>query len=170
MKYKLNILYILIILIVVLSCISTYAHSGGTDSKGGHWDSSTGEYHYHHGYSAHDHYDIDGDGKKDCPYNFKNNEKDQSSPSQSIQQLPDDKSSKRSIGSWIELILFSLIITVCSILCFGYIIVGIINIPISFLFRKIFKTKDSNENIPILISLAICTVAIFWICITHVDI
>ena len=32
---------------------------------------STGKYHYHHGYSAHDHYDMDGDGIKDCPYDFK---------------------------------------------------------------------------------------------------
>ena len=47
-----------------------YAHSGRTDSSGGHYNHSTGEYHYHHGYSAHDHYDIDGDGKRDCPYEF----------------------------------------------------------------------------------------------------
>lgn len=35
--------------------IVAVAHSGGTDSNGGHYDSSTGEYHYHHGYSAHQH-------------------------------------------------------------------------------------------------------------------
>lgn len=46
-------------------------HRGRTDSNGGHYNHSTGEYHYHHGYSAHDHYDMDGDGKKDCPYEFK---------------------------------------------------------------------------------------------------
>lgn len=46
------------------------AHPGRTDANGGHTDSSTGEYHYHHGYSAHQHYDIDGDGLPDCPYNF----------------------------------------------------------------------------------------------------
>lgn len=31
------------------------AHSGKTDANGGHWDNSTGEYHYHHGYPAHQH-------------------------------------------------------------------------------------------------------------------
>ncbi len=31
------------------------AHPGHTDAAGGHWDSSTGEYHYHHGYPAHQH-------------------------------------------------------------------------------------------------------------------
>ena len=45
-------------------------HSGRTDANGGHWDHSSGEYHYHHGYSAHDHYDIDDDGDIDCPYDF----------------------------------------------------------------------------------------------------
>lgn len=38
------------------------AHSGGTDSKGGHINHSTGEYHYHHGQPAHQH----PNGK--CPY------------------------------------------------------------------------------------------------------
>lgn len=46
------------------------AHSGKTDANGGHYDRSTGEYHYHHGYPAHQHYDMDGDGIVDCPYNF----------------------------------------------------------------------------------------------------
>lgn len=34
---------------------SASAHSGGTDSNGGHYNHSTGEYHYHHGYPAHQH-------------------------------------------------------------------------------------------------------------------
>lgn len=46
------------------------AHPGKTDSAGGHTDRSTGEYHYHHGYEAHQHYDMDGDGIDECPYDF----------------------------------------------------------------------------------------------------
>lgn len=46
------------------------AHTGRTDSRGGHRDGSTGDYHYHHGYEAHQHYDMDGDGVADCPYDF----------------------------------------------------------------------------------------------------
>ena len=64
-------------LILLLSSITVFilttnasAHSGKTDWQGGHTDSSTGDYHYHHGYPAHDHYDMDGDGKADCPYDF----------------------------------------------------------------------------------------------------
>ena len=60
----------LLIVLIVTPCIAL-AHPGGTDSEGGHTDHSTGEYHYHHGYPAHEHKDMDGDGKKDCPYDFK---------------------------------------------------------------------------------------------------
>lgn len=56
-------------LIALISPVAL-AHPGKTDSQGGHTDHSTGEYHFHHGYSAHDHYDMDGDGVVDCPYNF----------------------------------------------------------------------------------------------------
>lgn len=62
-----------LLLVALLPCSVAFAHSGGTDSQGGHTNHSTGEYHYHHGYSAHDHYDMNGDGIKDCPYTFKDN-------------------------------------------------------------------------------------------------
>jgi hypothetical protein len=57
---------------ILLPCfvLSANAHPGGTDSKGGHKNHSTGEYHYHHGYSEHQHYDINGDGIVDCPYTY----------------------------------------------------------------------------------------------------
>lgn len=52
----------------ILCCILiittfAYAHPGKTDSRGGHYNKSTGEYHYHHGYPAHS---VCGIG---CPYN-----------------------------------------------------------------------------------------------------
>lgn len=50
------------VLIACASVIICFAHPGGTDSEGGHYDSSAGEYHYHHGYSAHQHEDGI------CPY------------------------------------------------------------------------------------------------------
>lgn len=48
--------------IFLVPCSS--AHSGRTDSNGGHTDHSTGEYHYHHGFPAHQH--TNGV----CPYSF----------------------------------------------------------------------------------------------------
>lgn len=51
--------------ILLLSCCTVaFAHPGATDANGGHYDHSTGEYHYHHGYPAHQH----TDGR--CPYNY----------------------------------------------------------------------------------------------------
>lgn len=46
-----------------LPCVAL-AHPGNTDSKGGHHNRKTGEYHYHHGYPEHQH----TNGK--CPYDF----------------------------------------------------------------------------------------------------
>ena len=60
----------MLLLLVPTLCIPVFAHPGRTDSNGGHTDHSTGEYHYHHGQPAHEHYDIDGDGITDCPYDF----------------------------------------------------------------------------------------------------
>lgn len=60
-----KVLALLSIFVIVFSLsVTTFAHSGGTDSKGGHYNSSTGEYHYHHGYSAHQH------PGGVCPYDF----------------------------------------------------------------------------------------------------
>ena len=62
-------LWVVLILCLSLPIVS-YAHPGRTDSKGGHTNHSTGEYHYHHGKPEHQHYDYDGDGVLDCPYDF----------------------------------------------------------------------------------------------------
>jgi len=51
-------------LIILLSIPQVYAHSGRTDSAGGHHVGGTSEYHYHHGMPPHDH-----DGNK-CPYDY----------------------------------------------------------------------------------------------------
>ena len=57
---------VLFVLAIILIPLITYAHSGRTDENGGHYDRSTGEYHYHHGYPAHQH------PGGICPYNYKN--------------------------------------------------------------------------------------------------
>lgn len=69
MKKK-HFIFLFILVIVILFLTVSFAHGGKTDSRGGHNDRNSGEYHYHHGYPAHDHYDIDGDGTIDCPYDF----------------------------------------------------------------------------------------------------
>jgi hypothetical protein len=79
----------LLVMISVCLCLSfaAIAHPGKTDSNGGHIDHSTGQYHYHHGYPAHQHSDMDGDGYLDCPYLFD----DQTGSSGNKTDVPSEK-------------------------------------------------------------------------------
>ena len=52
------------LMLLILPLDLALAHGGRTDSNGGHYDRSTGEYHYHHGYPAHDH------PGGICPYDY----------------------------------------------------------------------------------------------------
>ena len=85
----------IVLLVAVLSSF-TFLHKGRTDSNGGHYDRSSGEYHYHHGYSAHYHYDMNGDGIVDCPYNFKDNTSNKGNTSKSESKTNALKSSDNS--------------------------------------------------------------------------
>lgn len=70
---KVRKLFLGILSVIFIACllpVTVWAHPGDTDENGGHTVSDTGEYHYHHGYPAHDHYDMDSDGIPDCPYDF----------------------------------------------------------------------------------------------------
>lgn len=42
-------LLLVTIVMIILNCTITTAHPGRTDSYGGHWNHSTGTYHYHSG-------------------------------------------------------------------------------------------------------------------------
>ena len=53
---------LLVLVLALLLSLPVLAHSGRTDSKGGH--NGPGGYHYHHGYPAHQH-----EGGQ-CPYDF----------------------------------------------------------------------------------------------------
>lgn len=53
---------LLVLILALLLSLPVFAHSGRTDSKGGH--NGPGGYHYHHGYPAHQH-----EGGE-CPYDF----------------------------------------------------------------------------------------------------
>lgn len=95
-----------------------FAHPGRTDTDGGHTDHETGEYHYHHGYPAHQHYDMDGDGTVDCPYKFRDQANHSTtSSSNNIQQ----KTAIKNASSFdvIDVILFLLDILVSAGLLWG---------------------------------------------------
>ena len=50
--------------VMLSALVAVSAHPGRTDSSGGHYNRSTGEYHYHHGYPEHQH--TNGV----CPYDY----------------------------------------------------------------------------------------------------
>lgn len=58
--------FFVVSLLLPLLALAVFSHPGRTDSYGGHYNRSTGEYHYHHGYPAHQH--TDGV----CPYDYDN--------------------------------------------------------------------------------------------------
>lgn len=72
MKNKIWVYPIIFALVTLLSLTVAFAHSGGTDTNGGHYNSENGDYHYHHGHSAHNHYYIGEDMIEICPYNIFN--------------------------------------------------------------------------------------------------
>ena len=75
MKRKILSAVALLIAILCIPAAVAFAHSGGTDENGGHWDHSTGTYHYHHGYPAHQH------PNGVCPYDFDDAAEESSSSS-----------------------------------------------------------------------------------------
>ena len=141
-----KILCILISIITILSLtVLCFAHSGRTDSSGGHRDSSTGEYHYHHGYPAHQH----PNGK--CPYDFDdktnhNNANNNNSPSET-------KSTEDYLGA----IVLSLVGSCCLFLPFSGFVINF--------FEFIFKTSFSDKGFTIIyiITFIITAVVIFFL-------
>lgn len=55
---------IIAVALAALLAVVVLAHPGRTDSRGGHTNHSTGEYHFHHGYPEHQH--TGGV----CPYDY----------------------------------------------------------------------------------------------------
>lgn len=77
---KLKITTIIMSIVIMGSSVTANAHSGRTDSNGGHRDnknvSGLGPYHYHHGFGPHLH-------NNGCPYNNVNATGSNSSSSKS---------------------------------------------------------------------------------------
>lgn len=115
------------------------AHSGKTDANGGHYDRSTGEYHYHHGYPAHQHYDMDGDGIIDCPYDFDDKTDHssrngsgsshavQSTPRPSPQKSDDSKAKHISAGEIVVFVILAPIVVLYAFMFIGEPILALID-------------------------------------------
>lgn len=69
----------IIIILCIVYMFNAFAHSGRTDSSGGHWNRSTGTYHYHcGGYPAHSH------SGGVCPYKTSSSSKTKKSTADEI--------------------------------------------------------------------------------------
>ena len=97
---KKSTIFLLVSILCLFFTFSAAAHSGKTDSKGGHYDHSTGEYHYHHGYPPHNHYNGE------CPYEEIEREKEQKKQEQ-IEKRKENLAKREEIKNswWAKLIL-----------------------------------------------------------------
>ena len=93
-----------VLLLCAALVIPSMAHSGKTDSNGGHYDSTTGQYHYHHGYPAHQH-----TGGK-CPYDYDDKTDHKSSSSKNPSKDSSGCSSSVSAVSSLSLIIPCLLV------------------------------------------------------------
>ncbi len=99
------ILFIVLLILIGACTLTVFAHSGRTDENGGHYDTSTGEYHYHHGWPPHDH-----DGGE-CPYDFVDNvdhdrdESSEDSSSSTLTEHSDYNDSKKPRLTWWQILL-----------------------------------------------------------------
>lgn len=113
-----RLLKLMLCLVICLSlAVIASAHSGKTDDYGGHIDNSNGEYHYHHGYPAHQHRDMDGNGSLDCPYLFK----DKTESSSDKIEHPTDKPESPKEATKAKKIKDYLIPIICCLLLLGII-------------------------------------------------
>ena len=145
-KYFIN-FCVVVLLCVMLFPITVTAHSGKTDSSGGHRDSSTGEYHYHHGYSAHKHYDMDGDGIIDCPYDFDDKTNHSSSSSGNNNQSSSSSSNRGSVSFWDVVGKIFLMIPLSLItLYLLYMVVGILFAIIEAILESAFKIYVEKQK------------------------
>ena len=157
MKKYLYITFVIALCISLLTIVAS-AHSGKTDSNGGHYDRSTGEYHYHHGYPAPDHYDMDGDGDIDCPYKFHNKTNHDSSNNTSdktpTKQNTNVEQSRELTFGEIILIILKIIGISLIVLFFGCCIWLIINEliiapPLIWLCKKVSKSEVNEDKVRI---------------------
>ena len=162
---------------VVVSMVAVFAsvtllHSGRTDAQGGHYDRSTGEYHYHHGYPAHDHYDMDGDGNVDCPYKFDDNTIHKNPNSSGNKESAADKTdsnkkakSKITFNDILEIVFASFVFYIVALFVCELVVIPLIDTLLKKLAKSESMLSDS-ERFQKALSIAICIVSLaiatFW--------
>ena len=173
----------LFLTLLLLSSTIVFAHPGGTDGAGGHKNHSTGEYHYHHGYSAHQHTDgvcpYDFDDKTNHDYHEKSDDNydyyvdkegnihriytnNAIEDNPSFQKLPNEtptsvskKNNRHKIAEYAEIVLATVIIFIAPALL-GYIFKFIVKMCVFF--RNLIRDK-----LPLIVSL--CSIIVLPMCL-----
>ena len=125
---------VILALLLVLSVTAT-AHSGRTDSQGGH-HSSTGGYHYHHGYPAHQH----PDGV--CPYDYDDKTGESSGSPSSSSNV--SKHEKKSIGQIIANIFEVIFVVILFMVSVGWALIALLYCALYEIlefFKKLFHRR-----------------------------
>lgn len=136
MKHK-TITAIIITILTLLITTPSIAHPGGLDDYGGHNDRSTGEYHYHHGYPAHQH------NNGICPYDFddKTGTNSGNNNNNSNSTHSNDHNVKINNLTWSEQLEINAIIAywiICALSFIAYIIFLIIEVGMPYgIYRRI---------------------------------
>lgn len=139
--------WIIIAILAFSLCSVSFAHSGRTDANGGHYDHSTGEYHYHHGYPAHQH------PNGICPYEESPQETTRAVPKSTHKNYSSsthsrysstDRSSNTSAKSEVEDHKFSISDFFCAILAICFVFAGLAPIfealtPVGEFILELFK-------------------------------
>lgn len=124
--------FLLLLLLCLVLVAPARAHPGDTDGKGGHYDRSSGEYHYHHGYSAHQHtngvcpYDFDDRTGWNSGSSSSGGSKDGESASSSSTNTG-KKANDTSKSSWVGWLVFGIIFGVPAVLSFFGIAVAMVS-------------------------------------------
>lgn len=126
--------FVLVTLFLLIIPVSVLAHPGRTDSSGGHYNRSTGKYHYHHGYPEHQH------PNGVCPYEKKtssdtttktttkatNEATNEASPSRSAEDVPikkmptSEQSTKIPYDTFCLIIIVAVLIAIFLGICIYY--------------------------------------------------
>ena len=164
----------ILLLLAFLLAMPVHAHPGKTDSNGGHWDYSTGEYHYHHGYTEHQHWDMNDDGILDCPYNFENKTNENNSASSEnnatnniyMDSQPDNYENSKSQKEKNHFVSFVIeVLKEFGIIAIGYALFGLmflkIKIEETLDHRRFKKGKKKNHTLPwVLVSLLFVSISV----------
>ena len=146
-----------LIVLVSLLVSPAYAHPGRTDGQGGHLNHSTGEYHYHHGMSAHDHYDMDGDGIAYCPFNFVDKTDENTQKTQlkaETNTTKEKKSEKKKVREFLVDIMF--------VFPLWYLVSMLITVPVCKLMVVVFKAKDDYFKVFAVVSIIVFVAGIVF--------